>query len=225
MRNRISLSGLLTAAVGLAVLMGVSSAQAGIIPLVVEFDDGTLGDYGTVEVVENMGDLDFTITLNPDAGDGMMGALLGPTPDIHEFYFNLDGSFTGLTVITNDVVNTDYTLLGPNPPIAGGAGASFEWGVNFGNGAGPPGNGILNPASFTLDAVENLVLADLNEFSTPNNTMQDVLVAVHIQSTQPFGSETVGGGPPGFVLPEPSTALLLGLGMAGLVAGGRRRRE
>jgi hypothetical protein len=217
----------LSAAVGLAALMVVSSAQAASIPLVVEFDDGTLGTYGSVDVTEDgFGNLDFLITLNPDEGDGSPPSdLLGPTPDLHEFYFNLIGEFTDLTVTTSDMPTTAYSLLGPNPPIAGGAGASFDWGVNFGNGSSDDGNGFLNPASFTLDALEDLALTDLNEFSTPNNTNQDVLVAVHIQSTEPFGSETVGGGPPGFVLPEPSTALLLGLGIAGLAAGSRRRRD
>ncbi len=219
MQSRV-FSGLLTAAVGVAALMLVSSAQAVSIPLVVEFDDGTLDDYGTVDVVEDgLGDLDFTITLNTAAG------LLGANADLREFYFNLVGAFTGLSIFDDNAPDTPYTLLGPNPPIAGGAGSAFDWGVSFDNGSSSNGNGILQFATFTLSADQALVLTDLNEFSNCSTTCQDVLVAAHIQGTQPFGSETVGGGPPGFVLPEPGTALLLGLGIAGLVASSRRRRE
>jgi hypothetical protein len=139
---------------------------------------------------------------------------LGPNADIHEFYFNLINSFTGLSISTTDTPTTPYTL-GPNPSVAGNAGASFDWGVNFGNGAGP--FGPLQAATFTLSAVEALSIDDLLELSYPNNT-PPVFSAVHFQGTNTSGgSETIG------VVPEPATMLLLGSGLIGFAAAGRRK--
>jgi len=102
--------------------------------------------------------------------------------------------------------------------VAGGAGSSFEYGVNFGNGAGGPGNGVLKTANFTISANEALTLASL---SPTSSTSQDIVVnfAAHVQGTSFVAgstSETVGG-----VVPEPSTAGLLVLGLAALAS--RRR--
>jgi hypothetical protein len=108
-----------------------------------------------------------------------------------------------------------YTLIGPNPPVAGGAGASFDWGVNFGNGAGP--SGPLQTANFILSASEALSIEDLLEFSDPNST-PPVIFAVHFQGTNtPGGSETIGA------VPEPATMLLLGSGLIGFAVGGRKK--
>lgn len=193
------------------------------IDLVYEFDGNFLGttSFGTVDVTENVNgsDLDFTITANTaNLGGG----------DIHKFYFNLltPPVFTGLAVTSGNWPNTPYSLIGPSPSIAGGAGAAFDWGVSFGNGGGPPGNGILTTAIFTLSADQDLSITDLLEWSSPNNT-PDVLFAVHFQGTDIFnaypnsnpGSETVGGG---MTTPIPTPVLLLGTGLIGL-AGFRRK--
>lgn len=121
-------------------------ASALTIDLVYEFDGNSLGttSYGTVHVAESGGDLTFTITANTvNLGGG----------DIHEFYFNLlspPDPVSGLMVTSGNWTGTPYSILGPNPSIAGGAGAAFDWGVNFGNGDGPSGNGTLINAIATL---------------------------------------------------------------------------
>ena len=162
--------------------------------------------------------------------------------DIHQWYFNLSDKWAGLS--KTDFVLSDFggesnrsigsfTMLGPNPPVAGGAGARFEWGVSFGNGGGPAGNGILTVATFNIDAPGGLKADDFLSapLSSPNNTPQ-VLQAVHFQSTNVLGqtSLTVGGlwGKPGddpsndplgnHPVPEPATlaiwACLFALGLS-----------
>ncbi|MCP5055303.1 MAG: hypothetical protein GY937_01105 [bacterium] len=169
-----------------ALLFSAASASALTIPLTQEFDgDLPAASYATVDVVANSGDLEFTITL---------GGLLGAGADLHELYFNLVGSFTGLSITTDNAPNSAYTaLIGPS--VAGGAGSSFTHGVSFGNGGGPPGNGVLKVATFTLSANEALSVDDLLLSSFTSSGIE-AQIALHIQGTStPNGSETVGGVP------------------------------
>ncbi|XAL98605.1 PEP-CTERM sorting domain-containing protein [Phycisphaeraceae bacterium D3-23] len=193
------------------------SASAVTLDLLYEFDgnanDG-LTSFGTVDLVQDGAAVDVTITANTT---NLVGG------DIHEFYFNLPGAVDVNTLVlsdsggvSNQAIGT-FTLLGANPSITGGAGASFDTGVGFGNGGGPPGNGTLTTATFSLTATGGLLVGDfLTELSSNNNT-PDTFFAVHFQSADVFnaGSETVGH------LPEPGSLALLGFGaMAAL----RRRR-
>ena len=195
----------LTVAACAATVM-TANASALLLDLVYEFDGNSVGttSFGTIELTQNGTMVDIAITANTV---NLAGG------DTHEFYFNLpDAIDLNSLAISNSAGVSNrpilaFTLLGANPSVAGGAGASFDTGVSFGNGGGPPGNGTLTTATFSLTATAGLLVSDfVSETSTPNNT-PPVFMAVHFQGTGIFNadSETVG-------TPEPATAALLGLG-------------
>lgn len=188
-------------------LIGPNPAGALTIGLNTEFDTGVTGDFGLVEITENAGALEFVISLNL--------VELGVDSDLHEFYFNLDDAISGLSIRDTDAAVTEY-VLAPDPSVAGGAGSNFAWGVDFGNGGGPAGNGRLQTASFTLAADQDLTIADLLGSSFTQGGAIEVQFAAHIQGTSALTgatSETIGG-----MIPEPSTGplLLSALGILGL---------
>jgi len=94
------------------------------------------------------------------------------------------------------------------PSVAGGAGSSFDWAVEFGNGAGPMGNFQLQTASFTLSLFGDLFVSNLLESSFASGGSLAVQMAAHIQGISALTgatSETIGGT----IVPEPSTAMLM----------------
>lgn len=200
------------------VLWGATPASA--VSLGVEFDTGNAGSFADVTVSKTGDDLFFEITTNVAPNTE-----LGAGADIHEFYFNLVGGFTGVAISSTDSQHPNGMYeLSASPSVQGGAGSSFDYGINFGNGGGPPGNGVLQMATFTLTADQELFLSSLLELSSTNNA-GDVHIAAHFQGTSWAGgsgatSETVGA-----VIPEPATALLLSGGLLVLGRAGARRRR
>jgi hypothetical protein len=214
MRKACKVHGARAAICALGLLAGVgllpTSARALTLPLTFEFDDGIAGDYGSVRVEENgSGGIFFEITLGPD---------LGPNADLHYFYFNLISGVPDLAITSDDAVATAYALE-TDLSVRGGAGSSFDYSVFFGNGAGPPGNGTLQTASFTLfSSSTDLSLSDLFELSNTSQGLE-ASFAAHVQSTStPANSETIGA-----VIPEPTSFALMACGLVGLAVAGRRR--
>lgn len=206
----------------LAVLFGNSVCFADAVDLRHEFDGNSNGSvvYGTIMLAQNGNDVDFVIVADTSA-------LVGG--DIHEFYFNLPDlidvdtlSISNSGGVSNQSISP-FTLLGSGFSVVGGAGASFDGGVNFGNGGGPNGNGTLTTATFTLSAPSGLSAADFLSETTSSSQSPEVHLAVHFQASNVFGagSETIGGAA---AIPEPAAGLGFGLlvGWAGLA---RRRRR
>jgi hypothetical protein len=179
-----------------------------------EFDGPASGSFATMTVGEREGALDFSIALTPDSE-------LGVGADLHEFYFNIASDLGVLSISSSDSHPIAYSLS-VSPAVRGGAGASFDLGVNFGNGAGPPGNGVVQAATFTLSGLTPLFIADLFETSTAAGGAVTANFAAHFQGTS-FGwgsdSETVGG-----VIPEPGTGLLFASGLGLLAIRGKARQ-
>src|SRR5690606_34615155 len=163
----------LLAFAALGSLAAAAPAGALTFTLDTEFDAGVVGPHATVTVTESGGGPDFEVSL--------VGSDLGPGADLHVFYFNLAGDPTNVTLSSSQVVNTPFTLA-VNPAVAGGAGASFEYGVNFGNGAGPPGNGVLKTATFRITADQPLTIGSLLVLSETSQGLP-AHVALHVQGT------------------------------------------
>jgi hypothetical protein len=204
--------GAAAALLGLVFSPAAASALSVTFELEVEFDTGQTASYAEVTIEENAGNLDFSVVLS-DA--------LGSEADLHVLYFNLLGDFTGVAITTTDNPSRAYRLR-EDPSVRGGAGSSFDYGVNFGNGAGARnGNGILQAATFTLMADQPLAISDLLESSYAQGGSIEIDMAAHIQGTNtPPGSESVGGQ-----IPEPSSASLVGLGLVALAALRRPARR
>ena len=188
------------------------------IDLVHEFDGNSNGvtSFGTIELSQNGSSVDFEIIANTT---NLVGG------DIQELYFNLPNSIdvnslvvSGSGGVSNHTINP-FTTLGANPNVTGGSGASFDTGINFGNGGGPPGNGTLTTATFSLTATGGLLVSDLVSETSTSNNAPPVFMAVHFQSADVFGngSETVGG----IAIPEPSALILLAI--SGVTLLHRRR--
>ena len=182
----------------------------------VELDGSSSGSFATLSITEHDDALDFEIALAVDSD-------LGNEADLHAFYFNLIGDFGDLQIESADSHHpkSPYTLHS-DPSVFGGAGSSFDYGVSFGNGAGPRGNGTLQYASFTISADQPLSIEDLFQASAAKGGEVEIFFAAHFRSTD-FGygsdSETVGV----VVVPEPATGALLACGLSVLAVSGRRR--
>ncbi len=211
-------SGLLALGLG-AVAAPLEAAAVGIVlPIEIELGPQRTGPFGTVGIEEIAGgDLEFTITLGP---------VLGARADLHEFYFNLTSGFDadGLAISGSrcDGGSCDSPFdLGAGRSVRGGAGARFDFSVNFGQGAGRNGNGTLQVARFVLGADDALTLEDVLAEASSTGRGLETIFAAHVTGSgagRGSASATIGVTPS--AVPEPGTALLFAVGLAGLALGG-----
>jgi hypothetical protein len=190
----------------------VGSAVAATISIPVAIGAGA-NITGTVDLTDNAGDIDVTLTVQ----DG----------DIRGFWFSLDGVETGVVGTSPPVsdvcyYNPEAASLCGGGNVMSGAGAVFEYAFDLGN---PGGNDIGTTVSFTLSADQDLTIGMfLNGF-----------VGIRVQGIdeERFGEGSAklvascsdgecGEGPPQEI-PEPSTWMMLATG-AGLMILAKRGR-
>lgn len=202
-------------ALGVAGPSGDASAASTSTTLAVQLGPQKTGSYGTVQVDQVSGGLEFRITLNPS---------VGPKADLHEFYFNLPDQIAGLHLSGSGCGGGSCTTpfeLQFGKPTSGGAGARFDYRVNFGNGGSAKGNGNLQMATFRLDANGPLQLDPSPFDSSFTSRHLEVIFAAHVPGMR--GIAATIGSTNVTVVPEPATAALFGLGLLGIAWAGRRR--
>ena len=188
---------------------GIAQAASMVFDFTFE-NDGTLTNppFGTLTVNETATDK-LTLTIDVD------NTKLGTGADVHEFGFMLN--FAGAIMLAGG----DALSLTPNAKVQG-RNSFFDYVAGFGTGSPQ-----LEPATFTIMGTGlNLMALQGAGLSTQNNKPNDAQFMAHIQGTSPLdpGSESIGGVYPSPV-PEPTSALLFGVGGLIVRSALRRRRE
>ena len=205
---------------GLGQVFGAGDASAGSTSatLAVQLGPQSTGNYGTVHVEEvSGGGLEFTISLNSS---------VGRKADLREFYFNLPDQVAGLHLTDSECGGGSCTSpfeLASGKSTSGGSGARFDYRVSFGNGRGKKGNGTVQVASFRIDADAPLRLIPSPFDPSFTSRHLEVIFAAHVPGIQHVAATI--GSTSATPIPEPSTAALFGLGLAGLAWVGRLRGE
>ena len=171
-----------------AALVAVTApAAAENFPLQVELGSGRIADFGIINVTEDSGGLLFDVQINP--------AVSGNNADLHRLYFNLHEPTTNLAVETLDIAKQAYSLRRGRPTL-GGAGAFFDWSVDFGSGAGAKkGNGVLQHVRFRITGGDQPLVMDGIMPTSTSRANVSVQLAVHLQNASVGGESiaTVGG--------------------------------
>jgi hypothetical protein len=176
------------------------------------------GNFATLQLedieVHGKRAVEFTIVLNED--------VLGRHANLHEFYLSLPERFDDDDDVSLKSCSAEECTVEDGRPVRGGAGARFEFSVNFDADDDGDDGKRLQAVSFVIKGLtaDEVVAA---AFEDPGTTRRglEVLFAAHIQgSGHGRGSASATVGVP---VPEPGTAALFGIGLVGIAFAGRRR--
>jgi len=165
---------------------------------------GLTGPYGDVEVSVTGNVATFTV----DAYEALLGA--GPNFGIQEFGFN---SSIGL-------LSTDFALPGGWSVNLGSSNVS-TWGLYYADTTGT-GSNRQDPLVFTIT---NTNIANASQFYIQNGDGHHYVahIADFTNATGDINSAYFSDGPS--PAPEPTTMLLLGIGLVGLAGAGRKFKK
>jgi hypothetical protein len=156
-------------------------------------------------------------------GSGLSGGTRGE--NIHQIYLNFDPLLDATLITFSAVDNADSIpngiFTGADSFMANGDG-NYDILFDF---PPPPGNAASRftqgeSVIYDLTYVSPIDVNSFNFFSVEMGGQGSYLAAAHLQRTPDGGN---GSAWVGFV-PQPSTAALLGMGLAGLAFCGRRRK-
>ena len=215
----------LLAALGLGFGLAGAPAEAGAFEIGIELGPQRTGDFGTMTLSEVGGNVVFTIVLNATTPSD--DPVLGSHATLDVLYFNLP---SGFDLDDGDVVDllcggspSCTADVGDGSPVRGGAAADFDYSIEFDADEGP-----IQVVSFALRDVSLAAVLDaaMNDPSSTGRGLE-VAFALHVTGGGPgagrgSAAATIGVDPS--VVPEPTTGLLLGLGLAGIAVVGRRGR-